>query len=75
MANIKHLTQILTTATQVQFYIGKSHFKVKFHITVYLAYNNTEVVYTLHPVLFHSLPVESILLVTQSEYHAKYIHQ
>jgi len=75
MANIKHLTQILTTATLVQFYVSKSHFKVKLHITVHLACNNTEVVYTLNPVLFHSLPVKSIPLVTQSEYHAKYIHQ
>jgi hypothetical protein len=39
-----------------------------------LTCNNTEVVNTLQPELIRMSPINRFLLVTQSEYHAKYIH-
>jgi len=72
--NIKLQTQIFTTVTMVQFCVSKSPtFNVTSLITVQLASNN--VVFPSHPLLIRRLFINRFLLVTQSKYHAIYIHQ
>ena len=64
-----------TTVILVQFCVSKSpSFNVTSLIAVQLACNNTEMLKTLHPVLICSLPINRFPFVTQSEYHAKYMH-
>jgi len=76
LANINLQTQIFTTVTSVQFCVSKSPtLNVTWHITIQQACSNTEVVYSLYRVLICRLSINRFLLVTQSEYHAKYIHQ
>jgi hypothetical protein len=75
LTNIKLQTQFFTTVTLVQFCVSKSPpFNVTSLISVQLACNNTEVVNILHPELIGRSPINRFLFVTQSEYHAKYIH-
>jgi len=75
LANTKLHTQFFTTFRLVQFSATKSPpFNVTSLITVQLACNNNEVVNTSHPILIRRLPINRFLLVTQSEYHAQYIH-
>jgi hypothetical protein len=75
LTNIKLQTQFFKTVTLVQFCVSKSPpFNVTSLIAVQLACNNIEVVNTLHPELIGRLPTNRFLFVTESEYHAKYIH-
>jgi hypothetical protein len=74
-ANNKLQAQFFITVTMVQFCESKSTpFNVTSHITVQMNCNSTEGVNYLHPVLIRRLSINRFLLVTQSEYHAKYIH-
>ena len=75
LANIKRQRQFFTTVTLVQFCVSKSpSFNVTSLIAVQLACNNTEMVNPLHPVLICSLLINRFPFVTQSEYHAQYMH-
>jgi len=66
---------VFTTVTLVQFCVSKyTPFNVTTLIVLQLACKITEVVYPSHPVLIRRLPINRFLLVTQSDYHAKYIH-
>ena len=59
----------------MQFCVTKSPtFDVLSLITGQLACNNIEVVNPLHPEFIGRLRINRFLLVTRSEYHAKYIH-
>jgi len=75
LAYIKYETKLFPAVTLVLFCVSKSPpFNVTSLIAVQLACNSSEVVNILHPCLIRCLHINRFLFVTQSGYHAKYLH-
>jgi len=76
LGNFNLQTEIITTGMMVQFCVSKSQtFNDTSHITVQLACSNTYVVCPPHQLIIRRMFINRFLLVTQSKYHAIYIHK